>query len=629
MNEEVNVTYEELNNKKSNKSSKTIVIILVILIIACAGYIAYIKLIPDKKEDIPNEQIDKLEKYVHDDNYVIESFDLVLDNDFSISEKDFYTIGLKEYSVGVTMSIFGGENSNGYKKFKNGFATVNFKINNNGELVVEIIYLQDADGNSYLDKISDKKFTVSIKNEKIKYMVSDDKFIFLLTDKGNLYSSIFRTSSTNVELEEDLNNLKKKIWYDNMTDGNIKEILSYHQNDESDVSTIYLLLNDGNKINIYSKKKIEESEKYVASLRFGNARMVVNNKGNIEFCSGWEGKEKCTEDTVGGIITDENNKPIKVASMFDTENSEIFIIDSNGNIYGEKYVNTNHKVIKTLKKYNNKKVKGYTYVSKAGQRYMLKELVVDYTDGTHGYFGEISRLQIYIKKILESEEFEEPIDGDEELEQDDTSNGESYNYTSYDYEKEIRKKLLYNCTITSIKDTKIELKNPKVIVDDESDYVVESELYINGKYSRKVSYNWENTCDSFDISEIDNNHFLLRIVSESIYKDFYLFNKDGKFISDFSEWRKKYDTIWVGIDDGKFVLEHQAGFLEAMDETYCELKAKPTDISRTTEYLSIENDEIKVKDVKNTTWEEEFGECYDGSSTCVDINKIDCSYYDE
>lgn len=191
-----------------------------------------------------------------------------------------------------------------------------------------------------------------------------------------------------------------------------------------------------------------------------------------------------------------------------------------------------------------------------------------------------------------------------------------------------------DCTISTIKDVNIVLKNTK----NNNDRIT-SDVYINNKFSSSISYysNPYNECDWIRNSgwrpdEIDNNYLLISFANEAAMEiDFYLFNKNGKFITDFEALRKKYD-YYLSItknDNGGLLAYYHGDNGRVMDDepftnAYCNLKRKPTDAFLITEHISIVNDELKVDSVEKITWEEAYL-CKDGNTEdCGDINDIVC-----
>ena len=187
-----------------------------------------------------------------------------------------------------------------------------------------------------------------------------------------------------------------------------------------------------------------------------------------------------------------------------------------------------------------------------------------------------------------------------------------------------------DCSITSIKGLDITLKNTK-----RNNGYITSDVYINNTYSTNISYHDAsyNDCENILIEEIDNDYFLMSFASEAAtYTDFYLFNKSGKFITNFEEWRKKYDNSYLDIyvssnDKGGLLISYFSGMGWDMGLTdlYCEFKATPKDIYTSTEYVSIVNDELKTTKTEKTTWEEAYL-CKDGNKEdCGNINNISCA----
>ncbi len=179
-----------------------------------------------------------------------------------------------------------------------------------------------------------------------------------------------------------------------------------------------------------------------------------------------------------------------------------------------------------------------------------------------------------------------------------------------------------DCNITYIKGIVFELKNTKA-----NNGEISSDVYINNNFSKRITYsdNAYNKCNEIEILEIDNNYILTRFVSEIFYSTFYLFNKNGTFISDFSEYTGKYDIKYsipfvYKSDNGVLAIDYISdSYSEAtLEDSYCYIKPKLADLYSVTEYIKVENDEMKTYDTKKTTWEEEM------EKEEIDLNDIIC-----
>ena len=186
-----------------------------------------------------------------------------------------------------------------------------------------------------------------------------------------------------------------------------------------------------------------------------------------------------------------------------------------------------------------------------------------------------------------------------------------------------------DCNITSIKGTNISLKNKK-----NDNGRITTDVYINNNYSTNVYYYTSpyNNCESIDIEEIDNDYFLIKFANEAaMYTNFYLFNKNGKFITDFKDWYKKYNSnldylLWVGKNEnGGLAVNYYSDWFEtSIDNAYCEAKAKPDDNYSIEEKVNIVNDELKTDSIKKTTWKEQYM-CKDGNTAdCGNIEDVVC-----
>ena len=185
------------------------------------------------------------------------------------------------------------------------------------------------------------------------------------------------------------------------------------------------------------------------------------------------------------------------------------------------------------------------------------------------------------------------------------------------------------CDIKSVKGTNISLKNQK-----NDNGRITTDVYINNNYSSNISYYTSpyNDCESIDVEEIDDDYFLIRFANEAaMFTNFYLFNKNGKFVTNFENWYKKYDSnveylLWVGKNEngGLSVNYYSDWFETSIDSAYCEAKAKPEDNYSIEENVSIVNGELKTDSVKKTTWKEKYL-CKDGNTEyCGNINDVIC-----
>ncbi len=347
---------------------------------------------------IYNHSTDLYTSIKYKDGYNIETVALNNDNSNSLG------ISNSAYNYIKTTSVFGsyvitkGINPNPENVYTNGIAHLSFSINNKGQLNVKITSITDSNGNSYLDKLPEKEFNVSINGEKLKYITKDNQYIYLLTENGNLFVFEFDDIHHDPDtFSEDLKKIKQNRFYKEIKNNSVKEMFFYKENNESEYQyRLYVLLNNTSRINVLSGGTFEENESIAYFYRFGNASLLIMRDGTIKYCGSFQ-RENCNSSNIGQIIVDENNKKIEISSIFETTNSELIVIDTKKNIFYEKFDNRNHTVINHLNKLNNKTVEGYTYISKKKEPNILSELIVNYTNGTRSIFTRVNKKGIFIK----------------------------------------------------------------------------------------------------------------------------------------------------------------------------------------------------------------------------------------
>ena len=182
-----------------------------------------------------------------------------------------------------------------------------------------------------------------------------------------------------------------------------------------------------------------------------------------------------------------------------------------------------------------------------------------------------------------------------------------------------------DCSFTSIKDTKIELKNTIAIEGTRT-----SDLYVNDVFVNKIGYedNSNNDCEFIEPKEVGSNYFLIKFYGESDVSSVHLFSKNGEYISNFEDWRKKYNdtlnpynnlpSINIESDGLEMIYTADDGSEEPTDISYCDLKPELTDIYKIVEKVSIKNNKLVVDSVKEVTWYQEL------TDQNYDIDKIVC-----
>ena len=215
--------------------------------------------------------------------------------------------------------------------------------------------------------------------------------------------------------------------------------------------------------------------------------------------------------------------------------------------------------------------------------------------------------------------------------EDDVSSteDEDYNYEDedFDFEDEDYSVLVNYCNKKDCelyKDNNV-LINVKSIIKKEDEY--SCDIYFNNK----LSYRIKDCGDSLNLEKI-NDGFLIKVASEGFFSYFYLFDKDGNFIIDFSEEMKKNKNqhVTVSISNNELIMSISKltslddGDVDLIKDSYCELKAKPTDTFETTNYYKINANKLEIYKVENITWEEAY-KCENGESeNCGDITKVKC-----
>ena len=186
-------------------------------------------------------------------------------------------------------------------------------------------------------------------------------------------------------------------------------------------------------------------------------------------------------------------------------------------------------------------------------------------------------------------------------------------------------KKIKDCTLSTKSGTTIALKNSTI-----DNYTITSDLYINNVFSDKVFYEDVpyNECEEIVVDESDN-YILIKFATDwALYTNLYLFNKNGNFISDFSELKSKYDhRILIEFNkNGDLIFNYYAdlGAESSIKESYCEKKAKPNDIYSMKGDLIIENNKLVEKNVTKTTWKNAYSCNGNNADECGNIDEIIC-----
>ena len=185
-----------------------------------------------------------------------------------------------------------------------------------------------------------------------------------------------------------------------------------------------------------------------------------------------------------------------------------------------------------------------------------------------------------------------------------------------------------SCEIYKSSDVSIMLKNI-----NRNDDFINADVYINEVFSHAIKFhNVEYNFQSYiDINLLQNNYFIMRFANEAaMYDIFYLFNNEGKFITDFEEERKQHNSDWFNIlvENDELILNYNLYYFgeEPIKFEYCESNSKPTDNYMIIKKANINNNKLNIYETKNITWEEAYKCSSEDQDTqfCGNIYEVVC-----
>lgn len=264
-----------------------------------------------------------------------------------------------------------------------------------GYVYISFYNVKDLSENQPLKYLEDKHITLSIPNEKIKYISMNDRYLYCLTENEKLYAYDFSSGEEFQSIRYSnfktmIENLEKNIYLTIEENTKFKEIINANEFNNVPMNLYGLTIDD--KIIYLSPPDYQEVRgpySYIGLISF-----IFNFDGSIKYHN-----MKYQEEIVGPTIVDENGNKIIVYAIF-TANHEVidgytrgtlFVIDVNGNIYSKQVNNNTIASIESLEKYSDKKVEylSFIYDSKEkADKNDIKDVVVTYTDGTHIKFED-------------------------------------------------------------------------------------------------------------------------------------------------------------------------------------------------------------------------------------------------
>ena len=383
---------------KKNKGLYIIIVLIFIIGLAIGAFFLvykfnnnlYIKL---NKKDL------LVDRYVIGRN-VIES-DNSITNDSNIIESNLD----KTFNIYFTIPKDGSSDA---KFIKRGSASAEYTIKENS-LVLKITNLFSNEEGEYTSELKQKEYIMTFSGEKIKNGTYDNSYFYILTENGNIYcyrmekdgsTTMFENSLLNFEGNNDQKFNKTDIHFgvdkSIYVDFKGKELVKYN-------NKIYALTDDDKYMSLspvtyYDYKNLEYD--YTGNsdtLRFYNYLLIVNNKSNVRQCADFE-VNKCDENNTYDLIKDNAGNVITVSAAIEA-NDSIYLIDTKGNLYVEKYDRNNDNIIiETVNKYEENRVVEIVYFYKSSEPYMIENAVILFDNGTRLEVGKISRLDILINE---------------------------------------------------------------------------------------------------------------------------------------------------------------------------------------------------------------------------------------
>jgi len=383
---------------KKNKGLYIIVVLIFIIGLAIGAFFLvykfnnnlYIKL---NKKDL------LVDRYVIGRN-VIESDDSIT-NDSNIIESNLE----KTFNIYFTIPEDGSSDT---KFIKSGSASAEYTIKEKS-LVLKITNLFSREEGEYTSELKQKEYVMTFSGEKIKNGTYDNSYFYILTENGNIYryrmekdgsTTMFENSLLNFEGNNDQKFNKSDIHFgvgkSIYVDFKAKELVKYN-------NKIYALTEDGKYMSLspatYDDYMNLEYD-YAGNsdtLRFYNYLLIVDNKSNVRQCADFE-VNKCDENNTYDLIKDNADNIITISAAIEA-NDSVYLIDTKGNLYVEKYDRNNDDIIiETVNKFGENRAVEIVYFYKSSEPYMIENVAILFDNGTRLEVGKISRLDILISE---------------------------------------------------------------------------------------------------------------------------------------------------------------------------------------------------------------------------------------
>lgn len=383
---------------KKNKGLYIIIVLIFIIGLAIGAFFLvykfnnnlYIKL---NKKDL------LVDRYVIGRN-VIESDDSIT-NDSNIIESNLE----KTFNIYFTILEDGSSDA---KFIKRGSASAEYTIKEKS-LVLKITDLFSREEGEYTSELKQKEYVMTFSGEKIKNGTYDNSYFYILTENGNIYRYRMEKDGSTTMFEASLlsfagNNDQKfnkadvhfgvdKSIY---VDFKAKELVEYN-------NKIYALTEDGKYMSLspatyddYMNLEYDFTSNS-DTLRFYNYLLIVDNKSNVRQCADFE-VNKCDENNTYDLIKDNADNIITISAAIEA-NDSVYLIDTKGNLYVEKYDRNNDNIIiETVNKYGENRAVEIVYFYKSSEPYMIENVAILFDNGTRLEVGKISRLDILISE---------------------------------------------------------------------------------------------------------------------------------------------------------------------------------------------------------------------------------------
>lgn len=368
-----------------NKKNKGLYIIFILITIIALGIGVfflvykfnnnlYIKL---NKKDL------LVDRYVIGRN-VIETDDSIV-NASNIIESNLE----KTFNIYFTIPKDGSSDA---KFIKSGSASVEYTIKEKS-LVLKIINLISIEEGEYTSELEQKEYVMTFSGEKIKNGTYNNSFFYILTENGNIYRYRMERDGSTIMFENSLFNFtgnnddkfnKSDVLFANgksvYVDFKAKELVEYN-------NKIYALTDDGkymslSPVSYYDYKNLEYDYINISdTFRFYNHLLIFNNKSNARHCTKYLINE-CDENNTYDLIKDNTGNVITISAVIEV-NDSIYLIDTKGNLYFEKYDRNNTNiVIETVSKHVENRVVEIVYFYKSSEPAKLEKLAILFDNGT-------------------------------------------------------------------------------------------------------------------------------------------------------------------------------------------------------------------------------------------------------